>query len=103
MLTHVNPDFWWALGFAVAIAAGAAARKRFRAPDGFKQMDWMDWCGHFALIGIGMVLFFGLLGFDVLRNAGMFLVLSLFPIAILGLLGRFDGALSELIRAIRRR
>lgn len=35
--------------------------------------------------------------------AGVFMVCSLYPIAILGLLGRFDEMVSEIIRAIRRR
>lgn len=103
MPSEINPEFLWASGVAVVIAIAATLRMRIRAPDEFKLMSWMDWCGHFALTGIAMTLAFGLIGFDILRNAGMVLVFSLYPLAILGLLGRFDEMISEIIRAIRRR
>lgn len=103
MTGAISPDFWWSVGIATAIAVAAIARKRIKAPDEFIQMNWMDWCGHFALIGIAMVLVFGLTGADTLRNAGMLLIFALYPIAILGVLGRFDEMVSEVVRAIRRR
>lgn len=66
-------------------------------------MNWLDWCGHFALVGIGVIFIGGLAGFEALMMAGVLLVCVLYPIAILGILGRFDEMISEIIRALRRR
>ncbi|WP_421862493.1 hypothetical protein [Marinobacter adhaerens] len=99
----ISPDFWWGIGIATAIAVATIARKRFKAPDEFKQMSWIDWCGHFALTGIVVVLVGAVIDVKLLAGAGMILILGLYPLAILGLLGRFDEMLSEVVRAIRRR
>jgi hypothetical protein len=99
----ISPDFWWGIGIATAIAIAAALRMKLFRSDEYRQMTWMDWCGHFALIGIAVILVGGLAGFKAVTAAGVILLVGLYPIAILGLLGRFDEMISEIIRAIRRR
>lgn len=99
----ISPDFWWSVGIATTIAVAAIARKRIKAPDEFKQMSWIDWCGHFALVGMGVIFLGGLIGVEMVLAAGVFLVCSLYPIAILGVVGRLDQFIVEAARLFRRR
>lgn len=103
MPSSVSPDFWWAIGIAATICIAAITRKRIKAPVEFKQMSWMDWCGHFALIGIGVIFLGGFTGIRVLLASGLILVLALYPIAILGIIGRLDQFIVEAARLFRKR
>ncbi|MDF0750269.1 hypothetical protein NLU14_08505 [Marinobacter sp. 71-i] len=96
-------DFWAGIILAVIIVAASVAWKRVKAADEFSQMSWMDWCGRFALQGVGVIFLGGIFDWMPLMAAGVFMVCSLYLIAILGLLGRFDEMISEIVRAIRRR
>ena len=96
-------DFWVGIILAAVIAAVSVAWKRIRCADEFFQMSWMDWCGRFAIQGVGVIFAGGIVGWTPLMAAGVFMVCSLYLIAVLGLLGRFDEMFSEILRAIRRR
>lgn len=96
-------NFWAGIIIAVLIMAASTAWKRIKCADEFSHMSWMDWCGRFALQGIGVIFLGGFLDWDALMAAGVFMVCCLYPIAFLGLLGRADEMISEIVRAIRRR
>ncbi|WP_228223316.1 hypothetical protein [Marinobacter nauticus] len=66
-------------------------------------MNWLDWCGHFALVGIFTILISAVIGMRTLAMAGLFLLVPLYPIAILGLLGKVDDVRVSFLRAWRKR
>lgn len=103
MSVYDNPGFWWVIGLAVTISAASAAIKRARSPGEFLQMGWLDWCGHAAILGAITIMVSWPLGWKPLTLAGCLLLLPLYPIAILGILGRLCEAASEISRAIRKR
>ncbi len=103
MAESLNPHFWWSIGLAVTVAVAAAVRKKVKHPDEFRQMNWMDWCGHFALVGIGVIFLGGFIGVEMVMAAGIFLVFALYPIAILGIIGRLDQFIVEAVRLFRKR
>lgn len=94
---------WVSVIIAALIIVAEIIRKRITDRDHYNQMTWMDWCGHFALIGIGVVLISGILDVKTILFSGIILICALYPIAILGTFGRLDDAATELYRAIRRR
>lgn len=99
----IRPDLWLIFSLATVIAIASTAWKRIKHPDEYPQMGWMDWCGHYALTGILVILVAGILGLKQLAAAGMLLLLPLYPIALLGILGKLDDTVTDIIRAIRRR
>ncbi len=99
----VRPDLWLVLSLATVITIASTAWKRIKHPDECPQMNWMDWCGHYALTGILVIIVAGVLGLKQLAAAGVLLLLPLYPIALLGILGKLDDAATDIIRAIRRR
>lgn len=99
----VSPDFWQGLALATVIAVLAALRLKHYRADEYPQMGWMDWCGHFALVGVFTILLSAVVGWPPLTLAGLLLLFPLYPIAVLGLLGKLDDARVTLLRAWRER
>lgn len=98
-----NPDLWLSLGLTTVIALAAVYRIRRYRPDEYPQMNWLDWCGHFALVGIFTILISAVIGMRTLAMAGLFLLVPLYPIAVLGLLGKVDDMRVSFLRAWRKR
>lgn len=94
---------WQALGISAAVIVGLPVWRRLFPKEHHMQMGWMDWCGYYACIGALFVTagFFG--EWMALALAGGLLLIPLYPIAILGLLGRLDDTVTDIIHAIRRR
>jgi len=103
MFQSISPDFWWSLGMATVIAIAATVRLKIWWADEYPQMDWMDWCGHYALVGVFTILLSAVVDWKLLTAAGVFLLFPLYPIAILGLLGKLDDIRASIVRAIRGR
>lgn len=103
MLSEMNSELLWASGISVVIAVAAVLRIRIAIPDEFELMNWMDWCGHFALIGIGVAILGGLTGARIMEVSGILLTLALYPVAILGIIGRLDQLIVEAVRLSRKR
>jgi len=101
--TPIHPDFWWGVGVATAIAAAATLRLRFFRVDEYRQMSWMDWCGHYALLGIAILLLSAFVDWQPLSVAGLLLFFPLYPIALLGVIGKLDDMRASLLRDWRRR
>lgn len=96
-------DLGAGLILAALIAVASTTWKRIKHADECLQMSWLDWCGHYALTGILVIIAAGILGFKPLAAAGVLLLIPLYPIALLGILGKLDDAVTDIIRAIRRR
>lgn len=103
MASHISSDFWWALIIATAIALISVLRLKLVHPDSYRQMNWMDWCGHFALTGVFVIILSVFSPWAPTVDAGVLLLFPLYPIAVLGLLGKLDDVITVLLRAIRRR
>ena len=103
MFQSISPDFWWSLGVATVIAIAATVRLKIWRADEYPQMDWMDWCGHCALVGILTIFSTAIIDWEILRAAGVFLLIPLYPIALLGLLCKLDDMLTSFVRGWRKR
>jgi hypothetical protein len=103
MFQSISPDFWWSLGVATVIAIAATVRLKIWRADECPQMDWMDWCMHCALVGILTIFSTAIIDWEILRAAGVFLLIPLYPIALLGLLCKLDDMLTSFMRGWRKR
>ena len=100
---QVHPDFWWGVSIATTIAVAVTLRIRLFRADEYRQMTWMEWCGHYALAGILTILLSAIIGWQPLSLAGTLLLFPLYPIAILGLIGKVDDMRVSFLRGLRRR
>lgn len=99
----IAPEFWWGVLLSGCIAVASTLWKRFRHADEYFQMNWMDWCGNYAVKGIITIFVGGFTGSYVIMSAGAVLLLPFYPLAILGLLGKADDIITDIARAIRKR
>ncbi|KXS55196.1 MAG: hypothetical protein AWU57_451 [Marinobacter sp. T13-3] len=99
----MSSDLALAVTLSAAIASAAVLRKRIYAADEFRQMGLLDWCGHISLIGIVTILATWPIGWMPLTVAGLFLLLPLYPIAILGVAGVLVETFSDLCSLFRKR
>jgi hypothetical protein len=70
---------------------------------GGSELSWMDWCGYYAMIGVAVLLASAFIQWPPLTTVGLFLLVPLYPIAILGIIGRLDEVRASAIRHWRRR
>jgi hypothetical protein len=100
---QVSTDFIWAIMVSGLTAILLALEMRIFRKEIYDQTGWMDWCGYFALAGIPIILVGGILDLRILMAAGVLLLFPLYPIAILGLIGKLDDIRISLVRGWRER
>lgn len=98
-----RPAVWQALLIAGITAVVLPVWHHLFPKPHHMQMGWMDWCGYYACIGVIFIMAGGTVGWMGLMAAGMFLLLPLYPLAILGILGKLDDVLMDIVRFFRRR
>ena len=94
---------WQAVGISAVTVVTLHLWRRLFPEDHHMQMGWMDWCGYYACVGALFLLVGSLAGWQNLTGAGLLLLLPLYPVAILGMLGKLDNTVTDIIRAVRRR
>ncbi len=99
----IHSDFWHSLILASVLIVAFPAWRKLRPKGYHMEMGWMDWCGYFFLRGMVLTLVGGLLDWRVVMAAGVWLMCGLYPIAVLGLLGKLEDFRVTLLRAYRER
>jgi membrane protein YqaA with SNARE-associated domain len=100
---EVAEDFLWGVGLATVIAIGMILRERSSDPESYKLTTWMEWCGRFLLVGAALTIVGGVVGWRPVTAAGLVLILPIYPVAILGLVGKLDDIRSSVVREIKKR
>lgn len=98
-----HQDFWYSILLSAVLIVAFPVWRKLRPKGYHMDMGWMDWCGYYFLRGIVVTLIGGMIDSRVVMGAGVWLMCGLYPIAILGLLGKVEDFRVTLMRAWRER
>jgi len=98
---QVAVSFLQGVALATAVIVALTLRLRLFRHSEYKQMNWLDWCGYYAMMGIPVIFLGGILDYRPILAAGVLMLFPLYPIALLGLLCKLDDMLISFVRGWR--